>query len=166
MARGHLLLPFVAKVSKNTLCAIGPKEETNHRHGFYVSLIKRLSQSFCKLTVHRLSVIVSFLRSASRVLFSAHLFLRVVLLNFAARFCFHQAKLIVCHASLSYLFTLSQPDSRWSLVCAFLQLRWGWSDITDDDFSLVLFLASLLEDRFPHSVGEFPLLEGVSRCRL
>ena len=102
-------------ISKSTLCAIGSKEETNHRFGFAVPSIKYLFQSFCKPTVYRLSVIVSFLLSASRVLFSARLYLKRLSSIVTAGFL-----LSLGHISS---FTLRCPYSLPSL-CSTIVDRW------------------------------------------
>ena len=59
-----------------------------------------------------------------------------LLSDLAARPGFLRAESIVCHASLSLLFTLSLSDSRWSLVGYFGWFRQGGSD-RDEEVGLV-----------------------------
>ena len=71
-------------------------------------------------------MIISFLLSAVHRLLTARLYLKRLFLNETAAFLLSLSSVIVFHASLSLLFTLSLPDSRGPLVAVFYLVFSGW----------------------------------------
>ena len=109
------------KSKQKHACATGPKEETNHRFSLHRPIcFLPFLLTFAVCLRKFLSVIVSFLLSASRVFFSAHLCLKQLSSLLTATFRLSPNSVIVNHALLSLPFTIFYSDSRWSLVGAFL----------------------------------------------
>ena len=71
-------------------------------------------------------MILTFLLSASWVVFTARLYLKRLFLKDTAAFLLSLSIVIVFHASLSLLFTLSLPDSRGPLIAVFYLVFSGW----------------------------------------
>ena len=71
-------------------------------------------------------MIISFLLSAIHLLLTAHLYLKQLFSKDTAAFLLSPSIVIVCHASLSLLFTHSLPDSRGPLVAVFYLVFSGW----------------------------------------
>ena len=101
------------KSKQKHACALGPKEETNHRFGLHQPIYTLpFLLTFAVGLRKFLSVIVSFLPPASWVLFPEHLCLKQLYYCLFATFLLSQGHSIVCHASLSLPFTFSYSDSR------------------------------------------------------
>ena len=64
-------------------------------------------------------MIISFLLSAIHLLLTTHLYLKQLFSKETAAFLLSLSSVIVYHASLYLLFTLSLPDSRGPLVTVF-----------------------------------------------
>ena len=114
----HTFVPGDKSMQKRPLYRKAERRN-NHRFSFYLSLIRRLFQSFSKLKTRASSVIISFLLSAVHRLLTAHLYLKQPFSNETAAFLLSLNIVIVFHASLSLLFTTSLPDSRGPLIAVF-----------------------------------------------
>ena len=119
-ARGLLLCPE-RQSKQNALLCHRSERSHNHRQSQY-QLIFSLPflLTFAECSGRYLSVIIPFLLSASRVVFSPIPALRKVLLKLRRSFLLSHSHSLVFHASLSYIFTVFYSDIRWSLLCAFL----------------------------------------------
>ena len=112
---------FRGAKTQSTLLYQRSERSHNHRQS---SVVTFLFYYFCSplkwFSALCLSVIIPFLLSASRSLFSHISASRKVHINPRRSTLLSPAESIVCHASLSLPFTISLLDSRWSLLCAFL----------------------------------------------
>ena len=103
---------------QNALLCLQSEKTKNHRQVVIYPIVqdKRRVNTLSPVSV---SVIFRFLLSAYHLLFTARLCLKQLFIKDTAAFLLSLSSVIVYHASLYLLFTLSLPDSRGPLVAVF-----------------------------------------------
>ena len=99
---------------QNALLCLQSEKTKNHRQAVIYPIVQDKMRGNTLFLIS-VSVIFRFLLSAYHLLFTARLCLKQLFIKDTAAFLLSLSIVIVCHASLSLLFTISLPDSRGPL---------------------------------------------------